>query len=89
MGPAGLSGLSEQDYPSSSGGSCSSGSSLRQMASTKRVPLPAELVEQFGHMQCNCTMGLFPQVIRYIDKKENTFCAYNSFIYPPRLSGLG
>ena len=61
VGPAGLSGLSESDYPSSSLPSAEL-ASLRQMASTRRVPLPAELVEQFGHMQCNCTMGLFPEV---------------------------
>ena len=30
----------------------------------KRVPLPAELVEHFGHMQCNCMMGLFTEVER-------------------------
>ena len=38
--------------------------SLRQMSSVKRVPLPAELVEHFGHMQCNCMMGLFTEVER-------------------------
>ena len=34
------------------------------MSSVKRVPLPAELVEHFGHMQCNCMMGLFTEVER-------------------------
>jgi hypothetical protein len=27
-----------------------------------RVPLPVELVEHFGHMQCSCDMGIFPEV---------------------------
>lgn len=38
-------------------------SALKQFTRTRRVPLPAELVEHFGHMQCNCNMGIFPQVI--------------------------
>ena len=38
--------------------------SLRQLHTVKRVPLPAELVEHFGHMQCNCLMGLFPPIGR-------------------------
>ena len=38
--------------------------SLRQMSTVRRVPLPAELVEHFGHMQSNCMMGVFPSVGR-------------------------
>lgn len=33
----------------------------------KRVPLPAELVEHFGHMQCSCDMGIFPEVKSAVD----------------------
>lgn len=36
----------------------------KQVTSTKRVPLPEELIEQFAHMQCNCVMGLFPEISR-------------------------
>ena len=57
-----LSGLGEPDYPSVSTASVAGASSLRQLSSVKKVPLPAELVEQFGHMQCNCDMGLFTKV---------------------------
>lgn len=38
--------------------------SLSQVAPIKKVPLPAELVEQFGHMQSYCEMGLFPEIGR-------------------------
>ncbi len=73
-GSASLSGLQEADYPSLSHANSSSSASasmvgnsaevasLKQMSSVQRLPLPAELVEHFGHMQCNCMMGLFPQV---------------------------
>ena len=30
----------------------------------QKVPLPAELVEHFGHMQANCMIGLFPEIDR-------------------------
>ena len=68
-----LSGLQESDYPALSTQSSTAtpamnlpevAASLRQMSSVKRVPLPAELVEHFGHMQCNCMMGLFTEVER-------------------------
>lgn len=60
-GPGGLatlSGLQEPDYPSMEG------SGLNQRSLMRKVPLPAELVEHFGHMQCNCLIGLFPEVER-------------------------
>ncbi|ELU06399.1 hypothetical protein CAPTEDRAFT_198384 [Capitella teleta] len=37
---------------------------LCELSQLKKVPLPAELVEQFGRMQCNCLMGLFPEISR-------------------------
>ena len=40
------------------------GSGLNQRSLMRKVPLPAELVEHFGHMQCNCLIGLFPEVER-------------------------
>ncbi|KAM5193375.1 nuclear pore complex protein Nup155 [Mantella aurantiaca] len=38
--------------------------SLPELSAIRRVPLPTELVEQFGHMQCNCMMGVFPEISR-------------------------
>ncbi|KAK3595250.1 hypothetical protein CHS0354_010857 [Potamilus streckersoni] len=38
--------------------------SLSEIGKIKRVPLPAELIEQFGRMQLNCQMGLFPEIER-------------------------
>jgi len=63
LGASGLSGLQDRDYPlaSQTGGEAAA---LKQFTRVKRVPLPAELVEHFGHMQCNCNMGIFPQVSR-------------------------
>ena len=57
-GLATLSGLQEPDYPSMEG------SGLNQRSMMRKVPLPAELVEHFGHMQCNCLIGLFPEIER-------------------------
>ncbi|XP_067677422.1 nuclear pore complex protein Nup155-like isoform X1 [Haliotis asinina] len=57
------SGLMDIDYPSLlEAGMGLEG--LTEMTSVKRVPLPPELVEQFGRMQCNCMMGLFPDIER-------------------------
>ena len=53
-----LSGLQEPDYPSMEG------SGLNQRSMMRKVPLPAELVEHFGQMQCNCLIGLFPEIER-------------------------
>lgn len=58
-----VSGLHDNDYPSLS--TVAPGlQSLVQLAEVKTIPLPDELLEQFAHMQCNCTMGLFPEVGR-------------------------
>ena len=58
-----VSGLHDFDYPSLSDPKIALGS-LRELDQPRPVPLPAELVEQFGHMQCNCNMGLFPEISR-------------------------
>lgn len=58
-----LSGLNELDYPSLPEAGISI-DSLCEICNVKRVPLPPELVEQFGRMQCNCMMGLFPSIER-------------------------
>merc|ERR1719334_2838136 len=55
--------LQDRDYPAG-GGSGPEAQALKQRTKVSRVPLPAELVEHFGHMQCNCSMGLFPQIER-------------------------
>ncbi|XP_064486924.1 nuclear pore complex protein Nup155-like [Ornithodoros turicata] len=51
------SGLHNQDYPAYLG-------SPSHVGAVKRIPLPAELTEQFAHMQSNCQMGLFPEIGR-------------------------
>nr|CAD7455399.1 unnamed protein product [Timema tahoe] len=58
-----LSGLSERDYPSASGvpGGLDN---VRHLALYDKVFIPPEVVEHFGHMQCNCTMGLFAEISR-------------------------
>ncbi|GBM21727.1 Nuclear pore complex protein Nup155 [Araneus ventricosus] len=58
-----VSGLNDQDYPGISELSISL-QSLSQLNLVKRIPLPTELVEQFGFMQSNCQMGLFPEIGR-------------------------
>ncbi|KAF8787954.1 Nuclear pore complex protein Nup155 like protein [Argiope bruennichi] len=58
-----VSGLNDQDYPGISELSISL-HSLSQLNLVKRIPLPSELVEQFGFMQSNCQMGLFPEIGR-------------------------
>ncbi|KAG8179998.1 hypothetical protein JTE90_020953 [Oedothorax gibbosus] len=58
-----VSGLKDQDYPGVSELGISL-QSLAQLDLVKRVPLPTELVEQFGFMQSNCQMGLFPEIGR-------------------------
>ncbi|XP_060598940.1 nuclear pore complex protein Nup155-like, partial [Ruditapes philippinarum] len=58
-----VSGLHDFDYPSL----LETGiglDNLSEISNLKRVPLPPELVEQFGRMQCNCMMGLFPEIER-------------------------
>lgn len=58
-----FSGINDYDYPSLSSPSVGL-SGMELISLLKRVPLPAELVEQFDHMQCNCMMGLFPEIRR-------------------------
>ncbi|XP_069168199.1 nuclear pore complex protein Nup155 [Procambarus clarkii] len=59
QGFATVSGLSESDYPNSS-----DARSSRHLHTTRKVPLPSELIHHFQHMQCNCMMGLFPEINR-------------------------
>uniref|UniRef100_A0A8C0QQB1 Nucleoporin 155 n=1 Tax=Chelonoidis abingdonii TaxID=106734 RepID=A0A8C0QQB1_CHEAB len=58
-----VSGMSDMDYPLQGPGLLSI-PNLPEISSIRRVPLPPELVEQFGHMQCNCMMGVFPDISR-------------------------
>ncbi|XP_071991346.1 nuclear pore complex protein Nup155-like [Engystomops pustulosus] len=58
-----VSGMSEMDYPLQ-GPSLLSIPNLPELSAIRRVPLPPELVEQFGRMQCNCMMGVFPEISR-------------------------
>uniref|UniRef100_A0A8C4PPP1 Nucleoporin 155 n=1 Tax=Equus asinus TaxID=9793 RepID=A0A8C4PPP1_EQUAS len=58
-----VSGMSDMDYPLQGPGLLSV-PNLPDISSIRRVPLPPELVEQFGHMQCNCMMGVFPPISR-------------------------
>ena len=57
------SGLTDRDYPSFRDDKIAL-PSLPELNLIKRVPLPNELVEQFSRMQCNCMMGLFPEIVR-------------------------
>mgnify|MGYP001793964771 CR=1 FL=1 len=57
------SGLTECDYPSLTDERLSL-PTLPEVSLLKRVPLPNELIEQFGRMQCNCMMGVFPSINR-------------------------
>ncbi|CAK8693168.1 unnamed protein product [Clavelina lepadiformis] len=52
------SGLKSEDYPSSDV------IEPPLITDVRRVPLPPELVEQFAHMQCNCIIGVFPEIGR-------------------------
>ncbi|XP_057289225.1 nuclear pore complex protein Nup155 isoform X1 [Pezoporus wallicus] len=58
-----VSGMSDMDYPLQGPGLLSI-PNLPEISAVRRVPLPPELVEQFGHMQCNCMMGVFPEISR-------------------------
>uniref|UniRef100_A0A2C9M6L4 Nucleoporin Nup133/Nup155-like N-terminal domain-containing protein n=1 Tax=Biomphalaria glabrata TaxID=6526 RepID=A0A2C9M6L4_BIOGL len=60
---ASLSGLYTHDYPSLADVGVYV-ESMAEISLEKKVPLPPELVEQFGRMQCNCMMGLFPEIER-------------------------
>ncbi|XP_036385365.1 nuclear pore complex protein Nup155 isoform X1 [Megalops cyprinoides] len=58
-----VSGVSDMDYPLQGPGLMTV-PSLAELSGVRRVPLPPELVEQFSHMQCNCMMGVFPEISR-------------------------
>ncbi|KAM7443523.1 hypothetical protein ABFA07_007737 [Porites harrisoni] len=58
-----FSGINDYDYPALSSPSVGL-AGMELVSLLKRVPLPGELVEQFDHMQCNCMMGLFPEIRR-------------------------
>ncbi|XP_075900928.1 nuclear pore complex protein Nup155 [Nelusetta ayraudi] len=58
-----ISGVSEMDYPLQGPGLLSA-PNLPELSAVRRIPLPPELVEQFSHMQCNCMMGVFPEICR-------------------------
>jgi nuclear pore complex protein Nup155 len=77
-GSATLSGLQEPDYPTMDGIG-PTGTLLNQRSVMRKVPLPAELVEHFGHMQCNCMIGLFPEL-------ERAWLTIDSDIYVWRFS---
>ncbi|ESO88145.1 hypothetical protein LOTGIDRAFT_234706 [Lottia gigantea] len=58
-----VSGLHDFEYPSLTDVGMSV-DALRELAPVKTVPLPPELVEQFGRMQCSSMMGLLPEIER-------------------------
>ncbi|XP_011350489.1 nuclear pore complex protein Nup155 isoform X2 [Ooceraea biroi] len=55
-----VSGLDDHDYPSLNG--ASSLTNINQMKIHSKIPLPSEVMEHFGHMQCHCMMGLFTEI---------------------------
>lgn len=57
------SGVSDMDYPLQTP-ELINVPNLPELSAVHRVPLPPELVEQFSHMQCNCMMGVFPEISR-------------------------
>ncbi|XP_048876664.1 nuclear pore complex protein Nup155 [Brienomyrus brachyistius] len=71
-----LSGVSDMDYPLQGPGLISV-PSLPELSAVRRVPLPPELVEQFGHMQCNCMMGVFPEISRAWLTVDNDIFMWN------------
>ncbi|KAK7100912.1 nuclear pore complex protein Nup155-like [Littorina saxatilis] len=58
-----VSGLHDFDYPSLLEAGVGL-DTLPELSTIKRMPLPPELTEQFDRMQCNCMMGLFPEIER-------------------------
>lgn len=56
-----VSGLDDHDYPSLNGSSISL-TNINQMKIHSKIPLPSEVMEHFGHMQCHCMMGLFTEI---------------------------
>lgn len=57
-----VSGLSEIDYPNVNG--LTGLDNIKQLRTLSKVPLPPEIMEHFGHMQCRCMMGIFPEINR-------------------------
>ncbi|KAG7189622.1 hypothetical protein KM043_017304 [Ampulex compressa] len=56
-----VSGLDDHDYPNLNGTSVSL-TNINQMKMHSKIPLPSEVMEHFGHMQCHCMMGLFTEI---------------------------
>ncbi|XP_001605127.2 nuclear pore complex protein Nup155 isoform X2 [Nasonia vitripennis] len=56
-----VSGLDVHDYPNLNGASLSL-TNINQMRTHSKIPLPSEVMEHFGHMQCHCMMGLFTDI---------------------------
>ncbi|GJQ73093.1 Nup154 [Trypoxylus dichotomus] len=57
------SGLTDHDYPALSTPGLNA-QNLTQIKTLSKVPLPPEIMEHFGHMQCHCMMGLFTDINR-------------------------
>ncbi|KAK9883024.1 hypothetical protein WA026_001236 [Henosepilachna vigintioctopunctata] len=57
------SGFNDHDYPILSNMPLSL-NNMTQIKTMKQVPLPPEIMEHFGHVQCHCMMGLFPEINR-------------------------
>lgn len=55
--------MTDGDYPSLSNQGLAS---IPLIGPVKHVPLPAELSEQFSHVQCNFIMGLLPTIRKAI-----------------------
>lgn len=56
-----VSGLDDHDYPNLNGASITL-TNINQMKIHSKIPLPSEVMEHFGHMQCHCMMGLFTEI---------------------------
>ncbi|XP_077271412.1 nuclear pore complex protein Nup154 isoform X2 [Temnothorax americanus] len=56
-----VSGLDDHDYPNLNGVSVAL-TNINQIKIHSKIPLPSEVMEHFGHMQCHCMMGLFTEI---------------------------
>ncbi|GLG97236.1 Nuclear pore complex protein Nup155 [Gryllus bimaculatus] len=54
-----VSGQADPHYPNIPGIS-----DVKLMSTLSKLPLPPEVMEHFGHMQCRCNMGLFTEISR-------------------------
>ncbi|XP_051175538.1 nuclear pore complex protein Nup154 isoform X2 [Leptopilina boulardi] len=54
-----VSGLDVYDYPNLNGSNLLN---VNHMKIHSKIPLPSEVMEHFGHMQCHCMMGLFTDI---------------------------